>query len=67
MPKSKSDKPRGRGRPPVNPPDFTERFMIRATPDDLERWRAAAMKAGLAVGPWIRTLANRAAPSPQVK
>ena len=46
-----------RGRPRVNPPEMTERFMIRCSTQDLELWRAAAGELGLAVGPWMRMVA----------
>jgi len=53
---------RGVGRPKVNAPEMTERFMIRCSPADLARWSAAAEKLGLAVGQWIRMVANQAEP-----
>lgn len=53
-------KPKSRvGRPPVNPPDLTERFMIRCSPADLELWGAAAAELGLSVGAWVRMIVHR--------
>lgn len=56
---TKKEKTRGRGRPPVNPPEFTERFMIRTTPADLEEWKVQAAGCGLSVAPWLRMVANK--------
>lgn len=55
---------RGRGHPPVYPPEMHRRVQVgrRATPRasdaEYERWKKAANKIGLDVGPWLRKLAN---------
>ena len=49
-----------RGRPVVLATDMTERFMIRCTPGDLERWRIKAASLGLTTGQWLRMLAHEA-------
>lgn len=49
-----------RGRPVALAPDMTERFMVRCTPGDLERWRLKAAELGLTTGQWLRMLAHQA-------
>lgn len=50
----------GATRGPASPaPDLTERFQVRCSPDDLERWGQAARDLGLTIGQWLRMLAHK--------
>ncbi len=57
MPKE-SKRPRGRPKS-GNPRD--ERVYLRATPDELARWRSAAKKRGLTFSAWLRQVLDRSA------
>ena len=52
--------PRKMGRP-VDPSARRERVLVRATPEQLAAWEAAAAEAGHSVGTWLWWIANRAA------
>ena len=49
---------RPRGAPPKQNP-ACERLELRCTPDQKTRWAAAAQRDGLAVGTWLKQLADR--------
>lgn len=52
------------GRPKLdNPRDA--RVVVRAQPDEIERWKAAAKRAGLSLSSWFRSLANAASKPPK--
>jgi len=51
---SKSRKPRP-GRPTGPDGPRTARLHVRCTPDDLAAYQAAAGRAGVSVGEWVRT------------
>lgn len=52
--------PRPRGRPPVENPE-TDRYELRLAPDRLDRYRAAAERAGKALAAWMKGVLDRAA------
>ena len=50
---------RRRGAPPKQNP-AKERFEVRCTPDQKAQWASAASRNGLAVGTWLKQLADKA-------
>lgn len=55
MPEAK----RPRGRPPIENPE-TERYELRLAPDRLERYGAAAKRAGKTLAAWMKGVLDRA-------
>lgn len=51
-----------RGRPPVAGQPASSRLHVRATPAELEQYRAAAGRAGLPLSAWIRAALSSDAP-----
>lgn len=51
---------RPRGRPPIENGE-TERYELRLSKDRLERYTAAADRAGKKLAAWIRAVLDRAA------
>ncbi len=47
------------GRPKIDNPR-SARVLMRALPEELERWRREARRAGLSLSSWLRSLANAA-------
>lgn len=50
---------RPRGRPPVENPE-TARYELRLSPERLERYTAAAERAGKKLAAWIKGVLDRA-------
>jgi len=48
-----------RGRPRTHDANMTETVQIRCSAEDRDQWSEFAAELGLAVGPWLRMLANR--------
>ena len=54
MPKNTpEDRPR-RGRPPINPPELSERFQIRVTAEELREFKRLARSQGRTLSAWAR-------------
>jgi hypothetical protein len=49
---------RGRGRPPT-PDPATARIEIRVTPAEKDKYLRAARRAKVALGAWLKALADR--------
>lgn len=47
-----------RGRPPVNPPNLSERTMVRITDDEKRRWADAAQAEGISLSTYLRRAAR---------
>lgn len=52
------------GRPPVDGVTRSASILLRVTPEERERLAAAATRAGLGLGPWLRSLGLREARKP---
>jgi hypothetical protein len=53
-------KKKRRGAPPKENP-ATVRVWFRATPDQHDRWKAAAKRAGVTLSAWLKALADKSA------
>ena len=60
MARAEAPAKRPRGRPPVENPE-AERYELRLSKDRLERYTAAAGKAGKNLAAWIKGVLDRAA------
>jgi hypothetical protein len=57
-------RPKPRGRPPVTGTTRSVAVLVRLEPAERKRLTEAARRAGLGIGPWLRSLGLREAAEP---